>query len=180
MEPVTTLKGHGPLELALFGLDRQLPRWVYPNWNLPVLDLGPGKKSIPGAIRLDYPDWDAEIDAPLWSYDESTVGGIFAINLLEHLTDPRKLIRDMGRVLAPGCAATIFVPDANSNMYLQDLDHKTPFVIDSFKNFIEPHPYYAKGHSRMKLRVGAVFNFGVKSENVGIVAQLIKQNEDGS
>lgn len=179
-EPMTTLKGHGPLELALFGLDRQLPRWIYPNWNLPVLDLGPGNKVIPGAIRLDYPGWEAEGSSPLYQYKPNSIGGIFAINLLEHLADPRYLINDFGRVLAPGCAATVFVPDANSNMYLQDLDHKTQFVIDSFKNYIEPHPYYAKGHDRTDLRVGAVFNFGVKSENTGVVAQLIKRNEDGS
>jgi SAM-dependent methyltransferase len=180
MDPVTVLTGHDPLSIALFGLDRQLPKWIKPDGSKPVLDLGPGNKLIAGTVRLDYPEWDAEADRALWGYADASVGGIFAINLLEHLTDPRNLIREFGRVLAPGCAATVFVPDARSNMYLQDLDHKTPFVIDSFKNYLEPHPYYAKGHDTAELRVGAVFHFAVKSENTGIVAQLIKRNEDGS
>jgi hypothetical protein len=110
-------------------------------------------------------------------FPDDSVGGIFAINILEHLADPRPLIFEFGRVLAPGCPANIFVPHARSNMYLQDLDHKTPFVLDTWKNLLEPHPFYEKGHAEAphRLRIGVNFVFGVKDENVGIVTQLIKE-----
>lgn len=179
-EYATVLEEDSPLGVALFGLDRRLPRWVDTDWSKPVLDLGPGNKLIVSAKRLDWPNWDANAAFCLQSqYEDDSVGGIFAINLLEHLEDPRHLIRQMAAVLAPGCPATIFVPNANSNMYLQDLDHKTPFVIDSFKNFLEPHPYYqSKGHGALPLKVGAVFSFAVKDENLGVVAQLIKKTPE--
>lgn len=170
------LREDSPLGIALFGLDRTIPGWVQCQFQKgPVLDLGPGNKEIPGAVRLDWPAWNAEAPHSLDDYADDSVGGIFAINLLEHLSDPRLLIREMGRVLIPGCPANIFVPNARSNMYLQDLDHKTPFVIDTFKNFLEPHPYYEKDHEKVPLRVGAAFSFAVKDENLATVAQLIKE-----
>lgn len=176
MEQTTRLRDDSPLGVALFGLDREMPYWVTPDYNLPVLDLGPGTKVIDDVIRLDWPDWEADYDL-LNRFAPGSVGGIYAINILEHLGDPRPLILEFGRVLAPGCPATIFVPHADSNMFKQDLDHKTPFVLDTWKNFLEPHPYYEKGHAEEPhgLRVGANFVFGVKDENVGIVTQLIKK-----
>lgn len=173
-----TLGEDGPLEVALFGLARMLPAWVAPNGNRGIcLDLGPGTKTIPGTVRLEWPEWDADRDL-LTAQRTDSVGHIYAINILEHLADPRPLIFEFGRVLAPGCAATIFVPHADSNMYKQDLDHKTPFVLDTWKNLLEPHPFYEKGHAETphRLRIGANFVFGVKDENVGIVTQLIKED----
>lgn len=176
MEYTAELDLDGPLSVALFGLARTMPEWVPMLWDLPVLDLGPGTKFIPGTERLEWPEWDADRDL-LSNYEPGELGGIFAINILEHLADPRPLILEFGRVLAPGCAATIFVPHARSNMYLQDLDHKTPFVLDTWKNFLEPHPFYEKGHAETPhgLRVGVNFVFGIKDENVGIITQLIKE-----
>lgn len=177
MKWTAELEVDGPLEVALFGLARSLPDWVTPPNGETLLDLGPGTKYIEGTMRLEWPDWDADRDL-LQRFDDGSIGHIYAINILEHLADPRPLILEFGRVLAPGCAATIFVPHARSNMYLQDLDHKTPFVLDTWKNFLEPHPFYEKGHAERPhgLRVGANFVFGVKDENVGIVTQLIKGN----
>ena len=91
------------LEVALFGLARSLPIWRYPDDRKPVLDLGPGTKYVHGAIRLEWPDWDADRDL-LSAHADGSVGGIFAINILEHLADPRPLILEFGRVLAPAQA----------------------------------------------------------------------------
>lgn len=188
----------GPLNFAEFGLDRMLPTWVNPDWRLPVLDLGPGNKFIPGAVRLDWPeyDWEAVPDT-LWipdekghshprpvlrlttagklPYEDNTVGGIFCVNLLEHLWDPRPLIWEMARVLAESCPLNIFVPHADSIMYKQDLDHKKPFILDTWRNLLDPHPYYEKGHQpEHGLTRGAEFKFAVKEGNEACIAQLIK------
>lgn len=170
------------LDTLEFCLDREIPQWVRPDLSKTILDLGPGHKTIdaPKITRLDWPEWDAESEDSLGQCLGDSIGGIFAINLLEHLSDPRPLIREMGRVLAPGCPATIWVPHARSGMYLQDLDHKTPFILDTWKNFLEPHPYYAKDHEPVPLKVGVNCLFGLKEENLGILTQLIKvEGEDG-
>ena len=167
-----------PLGFLEFCLDREIPKWVHPNFDLTLLDLGPGTKfTIAKAIRLEYPDWDAEEQDSLRDYRDGSVGGIYAVNILEHLSDPRFLIAEMARVLAPGCPATIFVPHARSNMYLQDLDHKTPFVLDTWKNHLDAHPYYTKGRQPLGLRVGINIAFAIKDDNLGILTQLIKEGE---
>lgn len=196
-----------PLAFAEFGLDRVLPEWVHPNWKYPVLDLGPGNKFIPDTIRLDWPeyDWEPQADTEYMHrdgtppsgdgsslfprsvlrlkssgqlpYDNNHVGGIFCVNLLEHLWDPRPLIFEMARVLRPGCPLNVFVPHATSVMYMQDLDHKKPFVLDTFKNLLEPHPYYEKGHQpEHGLEVRSVFKFAVKEGNEACIAQMVKTN----
>jgi SAM-dependent methyltransferase len=165
-------------KLLEFSLDRTIPEWVRVDHSLTMLDLGPGEKWIEhrNVHRLDWPEWDGE--KGLLRYPSDSIGGIFAINILEHLRDPRPLIREFGRVLAPGCPATIWVPHARSGMYLQDLDHKTPFILDTWKNLLEDHPYYAKDHGGYRLRIGVNVLFGLKEENVGILTQLIKEDPD--
>lgn len=163
--------------LLEFSLDRTIPKWVPADSSLPILDLGPGEKWIRGKSvqRLDWPYWDGDKENALADEEDDSIGGIFAINILEHLHDPRPLIREFGRVLAPGCPATIWVPHARSGMYLQDLDHKTPFILDTWKNLLGDHPYYAKDHGGYQLRIGVNVLFGLKEENVGILTQLIKE-----
>ena len=187
------------LSFAEFGLDRVLPKWILPDWEFPVLDLGPGNKFIPGTIRLDWPeyDWEPQPDSDyvpngrgslvprtvlrlkstgMLPFDKNHVGGIFCVNLLEHLWDPRPLIFEMARVLRPGCPINVFVPHADSIMYKQDLDHKKPFVLDTWKNLLEPHPYYEKGHEpEHGLEVHANFKFAVKEGNEACVTQLVKR-----
>lgn len=175
----TFLDGDDPFALFAFGLDRSIPDWVMVDWALPVLDLGPGTKLIPDADRLDYPEHDFDSPDYQLPYETSGVGGIFAINVLEHLRDPRPIIAEAARVLAPGDPFTIFVPHARSGMYLQDLDHKTPFILDSWKNHVEPHKYYEKGREGVAGLFEVGFNalFAIKEENVCILTQLIRTGE---
>lgn len=179
-----------PLGLIQFALDRCLPEWVQADTSKHIIDIGPGTKVNRMATRIvDHPDYDLDgqytITKPgivtqfevtgrdkLPFYD-GEVGGIFAINVLEHLWDPRWLIDEAARVLAPGCPFTIFVPHPDSVMYKQDLDHKSRFVLDTWDNYLNS-PYYEKGRSRPPLRVGFNMIMAVKEDNVGILTQLIK------
>jgi len=165
-----------PLRVMEFGLNREFELWQEADWILPVLDLGPGRKLIRGAVRLDLPDWDAET-MPL-PYEEGSVGGIFAMHFLEHLSDPRPLIGEAARVLALGCPFTIVVPHGRSKMYLQDCDHKTPFVLDSWDNILN-NKYYSKGRqvfSDYLMRVGFSMVYAVKEGNEAIITQLIRED----
>ena len=182
----------GPLTFAEFGLDRATPDWVGINWNMPVLHLGPGEKHIPDTIELDWPEWDFDkltydsdiewwVDynartgsghrLPFW--DES-VGGIIATHVLEHLKDPRPLLREASRILAPGAPFNILVPHGESLMFKQDLDHQKPFVIETWKTLLS-NPYYTKGKDGFSFELGANFLFGVKEANLALVTQLIKR-----
>jgi len=177
--PSAILTEDSAFGLFAFGLAREIPEWVEAKWPGPVLDLGPGTKQIPEADRLDYPEHDFDDPDYRLPYEDGEVSGIFAINVLEHLNDPRRIIAEAARVLGAGCPLTVFVPHARSGMYLQDLDHKTPFILDTWKNHVEPHPYYEKGREGITGLFEVGFNalFAIKEENVCILTQLIRTEE---
>lgn len=106
-------------------------------------------------------------------FSDGSVGGIYAVNILEHLWDPRPIMEECARVLAPGAPLNIVVPHGSHGIYLQDLDHKKPFILDSWKNWLS-NGYWGPDRSHLKLRVGANFKFGIKEENVNIMTQLVK------
>lgn len=209
-----------PLNLALFGLARQKEfmdmNWVEADFDKPVLDLGPGNKIIPGAIRCEYPEYNFEspdflpdphqmeffpygfnpelkFNGNLWQegmgdarsqyrctlpHSDNTVGGIFAVNILEHLWDPRPIMKECARVLAPGAPLNIVVPHAHSVIYSQDLDHKKEFVLDSFKNWLQNGYWQSKnGGADIPLRIGTLFKFSIKEGNENIQCQLVKKFE---
>jgi SAM-dependent methyltransferase len=166
------------LGMLEFALDRDIPGWVRMATALPILHLGPGNKVVLGSVEMDWPEYDFDgartpVHEQWCGIDDGTIGGIVACHVLEHLADPRPLLRECSRVLAPGCPFNIFVPHAQTNSYLQDLDHKTPFVIDTWKNLLS-NPYYSKGHDGLRFEIGLNIAFGVKDENLGILTQLIK------
>lgn len=200
-----------PLNFALFGLARQVEffeetPWREVDWDKTVLDLGPGNKIIPGAVRCEYPLYNFE--SPdfnprpktsnlgmkhedimagkfIWDdgfskyrcrlpFEDGSVGGVFAVNILEHLWDPRPIMEEVARVLAPGAPFNIVVPHAHSVIYSQDLDHKKEFVIDSFKNWLQ-NGYWGPDRSELRLKMGAIFKFSIKEGNENINAQLIKK-----
>ncbi|UVT31234.1 methyltransferase [Gordonia phage OtterstedtS21] len=201
-----------PLNFALFGLARQQEfldmKWREVDWDLPVLDLGPGNKIIPGAVRCEYPEYNFEspdflptaqtstsfrflssddvLDGKFGytdaysmyrctlPYPDNSVGGIFAVNILEHLWDPRPIMEECARVLAPGCPLNIVVPHAHSVIYSQDLDHKKEFVLDSFKNWLN-NQYWGPDRTALRLRVGTLFKFSIKEGNENIQCQLVKK-----
>lgn len=159
-----------------FGMARQLPVWVEPlgdPWS--ILHLGPGEKVIASddVIPCEWPAFDFEQADCLSAFGSGTIGAIVATHLLEHLADPRKLLREAGRVLAPGAPFNILVPHAHSVMYAQDLDHKTPFVLDSWKNLLDDS-YYARGKHGFPFKLGFNAIMALKEGNVAVVTQLIK------
>ena len=186
---------YDPMEFFYFGMDRidAMPDWQAMEYDLPILHLGPGKKGDQlDTIDLEYPEYDFDTSIPLIPVQEyfnlhltepvspwkdNSVGGIVATHVLEHLKDPRPLIWECGRVLAPGCPLSIVVPKAGSNLWNQDLDHKTGFVLDTWKTLLDSS-FYVKGKNiQHKLSVGFNMEMSMKEGNNVIVTQLIKEGE---
>jgi SAM-dependent methyltransferase len=160
------------LDFTQFGLDRTIPEWEGFGEGKPILHLGPGNKRVHGTVEFEYPEWDGEKD--LLPYGDGAVGGVIATHFLEHLSNPLHILAEVGRVLAPGCPFNILVPHAHSLMFAHDFDHKTPFVIDTWRNLLE-NEYYEKGKNGLPFKLGANFLFGVKEANLAIITQLIKE-----
>ncbi|WP_208300566.1 methyltransferase domain-containing protein [Mycobacterium sp. DL592] len=168
-----------PLGFALFGLAREgsVP-WVDVDTARQSLHLGPGEKHVANMVELDYPEFDFDRCDFRLPFADGEIGGVIATHVLEHLADPRPLIREVARVLAPGCPFNVLVPYGNSLMYLQDLDHKTPFVLDTWKNLLcNSHYDNHYGRPEIPLIIGANFKFAIKEGNEALVTQLIKARQ---
>lgn len=169
--------GDDQISFALFGLARQeaLKPWVRIDWSRPVLHLGPGKKIIKNAIELEFPEFDFDDEDLEFPFDTNSVGGVVATHVLEHMADPTILMREVARVLHPGCPFDILVPHGQSIMFMQDIDHKTPFVLETWKTLLENAFYDNQyGAGSIPFEIGANFKFGIKEGNEAIITQLIK------
>lgn len=159
------------------GSDRDLPEFVpirTSNMRVPnsVLNLGAGNKRIAGTIPLDWPEWNAETD-PI-PYEDESVAGIIAYHFLEHLRDPRPVLRECSRVLIPGAPMNIVVPHYMGTIAYQDLDHKTFWTSETFRTLLD-NPYYEKDHDGFKFRIGTNLIMGLSERNMMLVTQLIKE-----
>lgn len=154
------------------GSDRDIPYFKPMDWTYPLLNLGAGNKNVAGTIPLDWPAWNAETD-PIPHSDES-VGGIVAYHFLEHLRDPRPVLREASRVLVFGAPMNIVVPHYMGAMAFQDLDHKSFWTCDTFRVLLD-NPYYDKdNNTEFRFRIGANLVMGINERNLMLVTQLIK------
>jgi SAM-dependent methyltransferase len=161
----------------------------------PVLHLGPGRKGgQDGTIDIEWPDYDfdqvgclsrpgpdnPQISRKMWAIEDESCAGVVATHVLEHLRDPRHLIWEVDRVLVPGGVFNIVVPKAGTNLFWQDLDHKSGFVLDTWKTLLD-NSYYLKGKNVVsRLQVGFNAEMSIKEGNTVIVTQLIKTPLPGS
>lgn len=167
-----------PLDFALFGLDRSMPSWLPATMGdsrYPVLHIGPGEKHVPYTEELDWPEYDADRDQI--PRDTASVSAIIVTHVMEHLGNPRFFLREAGRVLVDGGILNILVPHAQSTSYLQDLDHKTPYVVDTWKTLLDDR-YYSKEKGGFPFEIGANFLFGLSERNLSLVTQLIRKSRN--
>lgn len=186
-------------QLFHLGMKREVPQLLdFPDGL--VLNLGAGKHVLPDSINLDYPLWDAEnyhIEIPrrhrdiivtghdpfsgnpdladiLVTCPDGVVAGIHAYHFLEHLRDPRRMLREMQRVLMPGGVLNICVPHYWGSMAHHDLDHKNTYAIDTWANTFSA-PWYTKDREGWKLRIHFNMLMAVTERNAAILTQLVKE-----
>jgi SAM-dependent methyltransferase len=156
------------------GMDRILPMICHApsRENGKVLNLGAGSKIIPGAIPIDYPQWDADYE-PI-PYDTESCVLIHAYHFLEHIKDPIKVLRECQRVLVPGGVMNIVVPYYNASIAAMDLDHKHQFNEDTWKTLFS-NQYYSKNHEGWSFRVHFNLICGIVERNLCLMTQLVKE-----
>jgi predicted SAM-dependent methyltransferase len=153
--------------------DRMMPSWYEPTFPIGiVLNLGAGSKHIEGAIDLDLPDWDAEKMAI--PYESESVSKIYAIHFLEHINNPIVMLRECQRVLKPGGVMNIGLPYYSSQGAFHDLDHKSFWCEETWRNLFG-NEYYAKNHHGWKFRLGVNLIMGLSERNVMLLTQLIRE-----
>ena len=159
-------------DLFLIGMDRTIPDILPWNEKGIVLNLGCGKKKIDGAVNMDYPDWDANMD--YLGFEDESVDCVHAYHFLEHIDDPIAMLRDIQRVLKVGGVCNIVVPYYTSQMQAHDLSHQHMFCEETWRNLFTA-PYYTKDREGWKLRVHLNVIMGVVERNLCLVTQLVKE-----
>jgi SAM-dependent methyltransferase len=161
-------------ELFYLGMDRKLPNlWKPPSQIFGnVLNLGAGAKIIPGAIPLDYPQWDADHDT-IPMHTESCVM-IHAYHFLEHVREPIEVLQECQRVLVKGGVMNIVVPYYNAQIAAHDLDHKHVFCEETWR-VLFGNPYYDKNKINWSFRVHFNMICGIVERNLCLMTQLVKE-----
>lgn len=172
-----TLMPHDVLDLFELGMDRTVEPWIPISERSLVLNLGCGQKTFPWAVNMDQHEpadvtWLAGTQMP---QGDSTVEAILAFHFLEHLDQDHiyRTLRECYRVLMLGGTLNIVVPYGVSDCALQDLDHKTRFMEDTWKNTFR-NGYYKK-LPWPKFSVGFNMIMGLNHRNLVLVSQLVKE-----
>lgn len=154
-------------------MKREVPELIPPE--APSINLGAGISHIPGAVSLDYPEWNGETDQI--PYEDGSIGTIYAFHFFEHFsgTHAIRLLRECERVLKPGGTLNVVVPRAGSSIANHDLDHKSFWNEDTWKTLFKT-PYYVKNReASWGFKIGLNLIIGIVERNLVIMTQLVKE-----
>lgn len=159
----------------LWGMSRMTPP-IQPFPDGPILNLGAGRKVLPfSTVNLDLPKWDARVDTI--PYATGKVAGIIALHFLEHL-DGDVVMRVLGeaeRALMSGGSMLIAVPYYNSQVQAQNLDHRSVYCEETWRNVFEDETYDRGTRGEWRLRVGFNLICGIVERNLCLMTQLVKE-----
>jgi SAM-dependent methyltransferase len=116
-----------------------------PGQELCVVDLGCGaRKQVAGAVGVDREPMDgvdvvADAQERL-PFDRATVDHVFAIHVLEHLTDLLGAMRELHRVLRPTGVLHVLTPHWHSVTAVGDPTHCRLMDVQTFKYFCSRRP----------------------------------------
>ena len=146
-----------------------------------TLDLGCGRRPQPGAIGVDsvaLPSVSvvARLDARRLPFRDGAAYTVYALNVLEHLTDVPAAVSEVWRVLAPGGRCVVEVPYFSSVSAYADPTHVAFFTYTTFEHFCEApdtgwqanrHAWFGQarfGIARRRLRFGRAHRmFGLEA-----------------
>lgn len=113
-------------------IDALACRWADLN-GLRKVELGGGITPKAGYETVDLRNADIIADLnDRWPFEDSSVGIVRAIDVIEHLRDPLHTMRELYRVLAPGGWAMLKVPSTDGRGAFQDPTHVSFWNQNSF------------------------------------------------
>src|SRR5437016_1278717 len=115
------------------------------NGRIVRVDLGCGRRPVPGAIGLDavrLPGVSvvARVDAPALPFRDQSIDRAFALNVLEHLDDLAAAMTEITRVLRVDGRLTVEVPYSAGVGAVADPTHRRQFTYTTFEHFAVPPP----------------------------------------
>lgn len=120
------------------------------------LNLGCGKNPLEGYINVDitpFPKVDAlfNFDCFPYPFKDNSFDEIYLDNVLEHLDDVPKAIKELHRISAPNGNLIIKVPYYNSYGAYNDITHKHYFNSYSFEAFYKNEHRSNYGNTQLEL-----------------------------
>jgi SAM-dependent methyltransferase len=144
-----------------------------PEFQKIYVQLGHGHKFIYGWEHLDLPEWNAEIDA--MPFPEASINGIATYHMLDHIRDPRVVLREAQRVLKDGGWFVSIVPHYLGSTAHNCFDHKTEFSIDSWKNAMGNRYDPSQDDNGLEFDIGFNMIMGLSESDLVLVTQLIRK-----
>lgn len=165
--PITVL-GHFRIAMARNFPDVK-PAWPGGNY----VQLGHGRKFIKEWQHIDYPEWDAEKD--LIPLPDNSVDGIATYHMLDHISDPREVLREAQRVLKDRGWFISVVPHYLSSTAHNCFDHKSEFSIDSWKNALGNKYDPSQDNNGLEFDLGFNMIMGLHESELALFTQLIRK-----
>lgn len=118
------------------------------------INFGCGTDIKPGFINVDNfkgegVDVIHDFEQFPYPFEDSSIDELIAINVLEHLSAPVRVMEEIHRIMKPGGEVTIRVPYYNARDMYTDPTHKAFFSQQSFDYFdpsrrhCQERPYYS-------------------------------------
>jgi hypothetical protein len=161
-------------DLFTVGMDRIVPEYKVAMRDSKVLNLGAGYKHIYGADNLSLETgWRAP---HLGDYRDSSVDTVYALHFLEHLFLDELLImlREIERVMCWGGVFNVVVPWYGGQLAYQDLDHKSFWTVETWRNLLDNQYYDGSMPRDWKLKERFSIIMGLNDRNLVVVSQLEK------
>jgi hypothetical protein len=160
--------------LFALGMKRRLPELL--EYEGQAFDVGAsGKYVAPGATPLGAPTWVFPRDK-IPAADDS-VATLHAYHFLEHLSgdDAVAFLREVERVLIPERGVLNFsIPYYSATVAAHDLNHKSQWCEDTFKNLFTDDTYDHDDGGAWRLRVHFLLIAGVVQRNLCVIGQIVK------
>lgn len=113
-----------------------------------VLEIGAGPTRRPGVTTLDFntsvsPDILHDLDTLPWPVSDSYFDAVYMFSIIEHVSEPIKVIEECHRILKPNGKIYLLTPHFSSTASYTDLTHRWHFSSRTFDYFMADTPIYA-------------------------------------
>lgn len=150
--------------------------------NKRILNLGCGQTRIPNSIGVDfakhsnYVDVVHNLNLVPYPFKSGSISEIHIYHVLEHLSQPIKIIEELHRLLMTNGKIFLRVPHFSSLGAFTDITHVRPFAFHSFDCFEINDYFHFYTKANFKILSKEIKYFGLYP-NDGIYAKFIHPNK---